>query len=124
MSAKPSFFKNILRQYRIIHSLPGRMRIHIPLLEKLPSPWHEYAEPVAGVVKIKRGIQDVTIQPISGRVLIIYKPELIGEQQIKEWLTILVETFLNLNRVTHCLSEEEFVPLLNRIKIQLLSLAN
>ena len=124
MSDGLSFFKKFLRQYRIIHSLPGRMRIHIPLLEKLPPPWHEYAEPVAGLVKMKRGIQDVAIQPISGRVLIIYTPDVIGEREIKDWLTILIETFLNLSRITHGLCEDEFVPLLNRIKTQLLPLSN
>jgi hypothetical protein len=119
-----SSLQNLLPHYRIVHRLPGRVRIHIPHLAAVPSNWRSYVEPVAEVIEIKMGIKKVNIQPISGRLLITYDPDMIQENDIVKWLALLVKIFLNLLRTSDRFSEKEFIPLLNRMRIQLLSYTN
>ena len=122
-TAQVSLWRNLFPRYRIVHRLPGRLRIKVPLLEKVPVKWHPYAGLVTDLACIKQGILNVHIQPISGSILITYEPAQINENQIKEWIRMLVESFLNLSRNTHRLSREEFVSLVNLIKTQLQSRA-
>ena len=83
-----------LSAYRITHRLPGRIRIHIPALEKLPAEWRKYLEPSADIVSMLKGINTVQIQPVSGSLLITYDPGRIDEAGILQWLKSLVTAFL------------------------------
>ena len=87
---------NYISAYRITHRLPGRIRIHIPALEKLPAEWQKYLEPSADLISMLKGINTVQIQPVSGSLLITYDPGLIDETGIIQWLKSLVKTFLTL----------------------------
>ena len=55
---------------RVVHRLPGRIRIHIPILEKLPSGWSTYSEHTTQLIKMRNGVKDVKIQPDTGSLLI------------------------------------------------------
>jgi hypothetical protein len=123
MAVGASLLHKFFPQYRVVHRLPGRLRIHIPLLEKVPSNWHTYSDPVSDMVKLKGGIEDVNIQPLTGRILIHYRPGTICEEEIKQWLIHLAETFLELSHNGHGLCEQEFMPLLDQVKIRLSPLA-
>lgn len=82
--------------YRIVHRLPGRIRIHIPLLEKLPDDWQIYLEPSAELIKMGKGINTAEIQPITGSLLIDYDPAMMDEASVLKWLETLVAGFLKL----------------------------
>ena len=107
---------------RVVHRLPGRMRIHFPALERLSSRWQRYSAPVADLVKIKQGIQNTNIQPATGNVLITYNTDTLGEKDILNWLESIVKIFLNNIRNYSSLSEDNLESLLNRVKIQLMAL--
>ena len=107
---------------RIVHNLPGRMRIHFPALEKLSSRWHRYSEPVAELVEMKRGIRSTNIQPATGNVLITYDADALGEKDIFQWLESIVNiSFRNIRTITS-FSEDSFESLLDRVKNQLMAL--
>ena len=82
---------------RVVHRLPGRIRIHIPILEKLPSGWTTFSEHTAELIKMKNGVEKVKIQPVTGSLLIHYDPEQVEETDILKWLKTLVETFLKID---------------------------
>ncbi len=107
---------------RVVHRLPGRMRIHFPALERLSSRWHHYSAPIAELVKIKQGIQNTNIQPATGNVLITYDTDTLGEKDILNWLESIVKIFFNDIRNYSSLSEDNLETLLNRVKIQLMAL--
>ncbi len=107
---------------RVVHRLPGRMRIHFPALERLSSRWHHYSAPIAELVKIKQGIQNTNIQPATGNVLITYDADMLGENDILKWLESIVKISLNNIFSYSSLSEDNFKSLLNRIRIQLMAL--
>ena len=107
---------------RIVHKLPGRVRIHFPALERLSDHWHRYSGPVAELVMIKQGIQSTNIQPTTGSVLINYDADTLGEKDVFNWLESMANIFLNNIRDYASLSEDNFESLLNRAKKQLMVL--
>jgi hypothetical protein len=107
---------------RVVHKLPGRVRIHFPALERLSSRWHRYSAPVADLVKIKQGIQNTNIQPTTGSVLITYDADMLGQKDIFNWLDSIATIVKNNVRNYTSLSEHNFESLLNRVKIQLMAL--
>jgi hypothetical protein len=113
---------NFFTAPRVVHRLPGRMRIHFPALERLSSRWQRYSAPVADLVKIKQGIQNTNIQPATGNVLITYDTDTLGEKDILNWLESIVKIFLYNIRNYSSLSEDNLESLLNRVKIQLMAL--
>ena len=78
---------------RVVHKLPGRVRIHFRALERLSSRWHRYSAPVAELVKIKQGIQNTNIQPATGNVLITYDADTLAEKDIFELVGINGKNF-------------------------------
>ena len=107
---------------RVVHNLPGRVRIHLPALERLSTHWHRYSGPVAELVMIKKGIQSTDIQPATGNVLITYDAARLGEKDIFQWLESIVNISLKNIRTYTSISEDNFESLLNRVKIQLMAL--
>jgi hypothetical protein len=83
-----------LSAYRITHRLPGRIRIHIPALGKLPEEWQIYLEPATDLINTRNGINTVKIQPVTGNLLITFDPGKIKEAEIIQWLKSLVTAFL------------------------------
>jgi hypothetical protein len=107
---------------RVVHNLPGRVRIHFPALEKLSSRWHRYSAPVAELVKIKQGIQNTNIQPTTGSVLITYDADTLGQKEVFDWLESIATIVKNNLRNYTSLSEHNLESLLIRVKIQLMAL--
>lgn len=91
--------------YRIAHRLPGRIRIHIPVLEKLPEDWRIFLEPSTELIRMRKGINTAEIQPITGSLLIDYDPEKMDEADILHWLEILVAGFLKLETPSNPLND-------------------
>jgi hypothetical protein len=92
---------------RVVHRLPGRIRIHIPILERLPIGWSTYSEHTAELIKLRKGVKDVEIQPGTGSLLIHYDPDRIAEADILKWLKTLVETFLNIEIPSKSMNEAD-----------------
>jgi len=109
---------------RVVHNLPGRVRIHLPALERLSTHWHRYSGPVAELVMIKKGIQSTDIQPATGNVLITYDAATMAEKDVFNWLESIVHIFLDNIRNYASLSEDNFESLLNRVENQLMGLEN
>jgi hypothetical protein len=107
---------------RVVHNLPGRVRIHFPVLERLSCRWQRYSAPVAELVKIKQGIQNTNIQPTTGSVLITYDADMLGQKDVLNWLESIATIVKNNVGNYTSLSERNFESLLNRVKIQLMAL--
>ena len=111
---------NYISAYRITHSLPGRIRIHIPVLKKLPKKWWIYRKPSTELIRMKKGINTAEVQPITGSVLIEYDPEVIDETGVLKWLETLVVDFLKIETQSDPLEKSNialrFALLQNRLK--------
>ncbi len=80
-------------QSRIVHHLPGRLRLHVPLLEKLSASWDRYAGKLADIISLRDGIDSVEVRRVSGCVLIRYNPGRVSQQEILDWLEKLTRRF-------------------------------
>jgi hypothetical protein len=90
--------------YRVAHRLPGRIRIRIPVLAKLPVKWRTFLNPAAELIRSKSGIKTVEIQPATGSLLITYDSDQIDEARILAWLESLVDDFINLGTLSEPLT--------------------
>ncbi len=107
-----------LNQIKVVHHLPGRLRLHIPMLEKLPPEWLRYKPDLIEIIKRKQGLIAIDFSIATGRVLIHYDADQIAQSQILQWF----------RRVTMMLwegytdapfdSKQEIAPFLKRMRSQ------
>jgi copper chaperone CopZ len=67
---------NIVSSY--VHALEGRLRIKIPEVKGAPHRAREIERHLASCA----GVEEVTASPITGSVLVLYNPRLIGQEEI------------------------------------------
>jgi hypothetical protein len=64
--------------YRIIHHVPGRIRIEVPLIKNLSISGLLQMSKQLSTIPIPEGIKDIRPNPLSGSIVITYKPEKIN----------------------------------------------
>ena len=102
--------------YKIKHRIPGRVRLYIPALEKLPNDWHSLANIVQDLITLKRGIKNARIAPLSGTIVLHYNPDSISERDVLNWLEFVAMRFVDQCRSRTKLTMEECISTLNYLK--------
>ncbi len=87
-------FKQSFR-INILHTLPGRLRVHIPLLKSIIEEFSPTYETIEELLFSAPGIQKVTPNYISGNILITYNPEEIDEESIIHSLKVIWKTMVS-----------------------------
>ncbi|MFP3984332.1 MAG: hypothetical protein ACLFV2_11675 [Desulfurivibrionaceae bacterium] len=72
----------IKRRIEIIHSLPGRLRLRISDLARLPEEYVQYLETLQTVLEGLPGVKSVFINHYSRNALFLYDPDLITEADL------------------------------------------
>ncbi len=72
---------NTLYKFQVMHSIPGRLRLHIPYIKKIPENWH-LEESYFELAKKVKGISKLELSFVTGNVLILYDVKLTNEQDI------------------------------------------
>lgn len=86
MSLWHEFLLRGLSRVQVVHRLPGRLRLHVPLLGHVPEPWRGTLTIIEQILIIPEGISQVRIEPRTGNVLICYDTNLLLEKDILETL--------------------------------------
>ena len=86
-------FKNILKQtylmfnkVKVVHSIPGRIRLLIPSLDKFPEQMKKHEHYIITIIKLKNGIKSVEFSYLTSKILIEYDKMKLKEQDIVDWL--------------------------------------
>ena len=86
-------FKNILKKtylmfnkVKVVHSIPGRIRLLIPSLDKFPEQMKKQEQYITAIIKLKNGIKSVEYSYLTSKVLIEYDKDKLKEQDIVDWL--------------------------------------
>ena len=86
-------FKNILKKtylmfnkVKVVHSIPGRIRLLIPSLDKFPEQMKKYEHYITAIIKLKDGIKSVEYSYLTSKILIEYDKMKLKEQDIVDWL--------------------------------------
>lgn len=86
MDAYLTAVKKLFNQVKVVHRLPGRLRLSVPLLERIPTEWLRYKADLITIIKRKQGIDELDFSIITGRLLIHYDPQQITQTQILQWM--------------------------------------
>ena len=85
--------KNILKQtylmfnkVKVVHSIPGRVRLLIPSLDKFPEQMKKHEHYITTIIKLKNGIKSVEFSYLTSKILIEYNKMKLKEQDIVDWL--------------------------------------
>ena len=93
-----NFFRTtylIFNQIKVVHSIPGRLRLFVPNLSNVPEELKKYDDEVKKFVLSKKGIKSVKYSYITNKILLYYDPNLISEKEILEWMNKVWKTVIN-----------------------------
>lgn len=93
---------SLLMKVKVMHSLPGRMRISLPQIKKIPEEFRHEQDLIELLLLVLPGIERVTVNYLLGTVLIAYESRLTSEKII---LTYIKKALTLLNRFQERLSK-------------------
>ena len=106
--------KNLLKKtylmfnkVKVVHSIPGRIRLLIPSLDKFPEQMKKYDSYITGIIKLKTGINNIEYSYLTSKVLIEYDKTKLNEEDIVNWLNKIWEIIVNNEEVYHGMSVDE-----------------
>ncbi len=105
-------------QVKVVHHLPGRLRLYVPILESLSSDWRQYQSDLIDIIKIKKGLIDIDVTIRSGRVLICYDPHQIDRTLILRWLKKVALKLYTGYLDAPFQSKQQIVPFLQKMRCQ------
>lgn len=97
------FFNKI----KVVHSIPGRLRLSIPGLNKVPENMQQYEKYTTSIMKMHKGITDVSYSYITGKILVIYDPNVTNEKEIVDWLNFVWKKIVENQDLYNSMSVEE-----------------
>ena len=84
----------LLFKPRVLHRLPGRLRIHLPSLKKILRGRPEIEDLITALIAVPDQIREVRIDPVTANVLILYDADGVGEDEILAYINALFEIIL------------------------------
>ena len=76
----------IFNKIKVVHSMPGRIRLLIPSLDKFPEQMKKHEHYITAIIKLKDGIKSVEYSYLTSKILIEYDKMKLKEQDIVDWL--------------------------------------
>ena len=82
----------MFNQIKVIHSIPGRLRLSVPNLSEIPKELKKYDYRVTELILSKKGIKSIEYSYITNKILLYYDVKLTSEKEILDWLNKLWKT--------------------------------
>jgi hypothetical protein len=74
----------------VVHELPGRIRLHLPILKRVPEDMRGWLDTAAELIALRGGIETVEPCALTGSVLIHYDPTMIEGGEVVEYFNAFV----------------------------------
>lgn len=97
------FFNKI----KVVHSIPGRLRLNVPGLNKVPEDMKKYEHYITNIIKMSSGIKEVEYSYITSKLLIIYDSKITNEKKIIDWLNLIWKTIVENQVLYENMSQKE-----------------
>nr|VFJ59283.1 MAG: hypothetical protein BECKFW1821A_GA0114235_10902 [Candidatus Kentron sp. FW]VFJ63528.1 MAG: hypothetical protein BECKFW1821B_GA0114236_108411 [Candidatus Kentron sp. FW] len=91
----------------IIHSLPGRLRVHVPFLKTAVRENPAGVKALVNLAKALPGIEALDWSSVTGNVLIRYDAARLGEAELLEFLRVFTNLYLGNRRGFDALGPEQ-----------------
>ena len=97
LDIKTYIIKNFAK-FKVVHSIPGRIRLKINNASKIPKEAAMYDKYVIEGIKILDGIDNIEFNYMTGSVLITYNPNKLSEKIVIKWINHVLNIVLeNIN---------------------------
>ena len=73
-------------RHRVIHRLPGRMRVHVPALREAAEGFRDTVDALLQGFELPKGFRSVEASYATGNLLICYDAKALAERDVLEWL--------------------------------------
>ena len=118
MAASLAKITAYFNRVKVVHHLPGRLRLDIPWLERLNPEWLRYESDLVAIIKRKQGLVSIDFSTISGRALIHYDPHRITRTQMMQWFRKVALMLCEGYAEAPFKSERQLAPFLKRMRSQ------
>jgi hypothetical protein len=85
MSLQQLFLAPILGP-KVVHRLPGRIRVHLAALHHLPQSHVQLLELIEAVLTVPTAIQTARACPTTGNILLTYDAKTVGEEEVVNYV--------------------------------------
>ena len=92
---------------KVVHSIPGRLRLQIPGMDKVPDKMKKYENFTTNIVKLVEGVKDISYSYITGKILITYDVKKTNEKEIVNFLNLVWKKIVENEEVYKNMSAEE-----------------
>lgn len=99
---------------KVVHSIPGRLRLQIPGLDKVPEEMRKYEHYTTSLIKMHKGIKEISYSYVTGKLLVIYDKDITDEKKILDWLNFVWKKVVDNEDVYNKLTPEEIEKNLDR----------
>lgn len=93
----------IIKQFakvKVVHSIPGRLRLKVCKSVDIPEQFRGYDKFVVVGVKLLNGIKDINFNYLLGTIVLTYDVEQTYEEKILKWIDKIIEVVIkNLNLI-------------------------
>ena len=93
MNIKNHIIKHFIK-FKVVHSIPGRLRLKVNNASKIPQESKEYDKYVVQGLKMLDGIKDLEFNYITGSVVITYDTKKTYEEKIVKWIYKVIDIVL------------------------------
>ncbi len=101
-----------LLKYQVVHSLPGRLRLHVPIIKKIPPEWQVEDNVFFEFFQLIPGVKNVSFSYMTANVLMVYDESVINESQILLWIRRISEVILKYSGQLKVSTPERLVKVL------------
>lgn len=77
---------------KVVHSLPGRVRLQIPGLKQVPEEYRHLEEELLDLATLLPGVTDLSLCFVTGRALLHYDGNVIDEKALVAWFNRVWDT--------------------------------
>ena len=106
--------KNLLKKtylmfnkVKVVHSIPGRIRLFIPSLDQFPEQMKKYENYITAIIKLKAGINNIEYSYTTSKILVEYDKTKLKEEDIVNWLNKIWKIIVDNEDVYHGMSVDE-----------------
>jgi len=106
--------KNLLKKtylmfnkVKVVHSIPGRIRLFIPSLDQFPEQMKKYENYITAIIKLKAGINNIEYSYTTSKILVEYDKTKLKEEDIVNWLNKIWKIIVDNEDVYYGMSMDE-----------------
>lgn len=97
----------LFNKIKVVHSIPGRLRLSVPGLNKVPEHMKQYDRYTTSIIKMEKGILEVSYSYMTCKILVTYDVNLTNEKNIVNWINFVWKKVVENQDLYNKMSVEE-----------------